>query len=183
MGCVIRYPVCAIVTLLLCLVSIGVAAEPRDRDSRTDLNGLYRRLSPGMTVTEVQALTEQPSKLGLGEPVTTWLLWQQDSSGRGTEVLRASFRDGRLVRVEYESFGEEHRHLVKGDRTVAMDADEVGRLWRRAARIGQVAENCHEALDAYHRLVLGAQERLTTSEQQDWARALRLRRAVELEAP
>jgi hypothetical protein len=183
MGCVIRYPVRATVILLLGLVSLDVAAEPRDPDSATDLNGLYRRLSPGMTVPEVHALAGQPTRLGLGGPVTTWLLWRQGGSDGATEVLRASFRDGRLARVEYESFGEEYRHLVKGDRTVAMDADEVGRLWRRAARIGQVAESCHEALDAYHRLVLGAQERLTLSEQQDWARALRLRRAVEMEAP
>ncbi len=61
------------------------------------------------------------------------------------EVLRATFRDGRLARIEYESFGDEYQRLIKGDQSILMDTDEITRLWRRAARIDQAAENCHEA--------------------------------------
>jgi hypothetical protein len=115
--------------------------------------------------------------------VTTWLVWQHAGPDRGPEILRASFRDGRLARIEYESFADEYRHLVKGDRTVPMDADEFGRLWRRAARVDQAAESCHDALEAFHRLVLRVQERLTTEKQREWVRALQLRRTAETELP
>lgn len=48
-----------------------------------------------------------------GAPVTTRLLSRHGGDDRGTEVLRASFRDGRLARIEYESFADEYHHLVK----------------------------------------------------------------------
>lgn len=185
MSCVIQWPVSVFLTLLVSLTAAGVAAEPQPhrQDSGIDVYGLYRRLSPGMSVRAVQTLAEHSTRLTLGEPVTTWLLWRHAGPDRGTEVLRASFREGRLVRIEYESFGDEYQHLVKGERTVPMDADEVGRLWRRAVRVDQAAESCHEALDAFHQLVLRVQERLTTNEQREWVRALQLRRAAEMELP
>jgi hypothetical protein len=46
-------------------------------------------------------------------------------------------------------------------------------------RLPHAAESCHEAMDAFHRLVLRVQERPTTDEQQDWVRALQLRRTAE----
>jgi hypothetical protein len=95
-------------------------------------------------------------------------------------VLRAAFQDGRVSRLEYEWFGSEYRRLVKGgDSWVEIPADELARIWRQARQAGRLAEGCRDALDAYHRVVLGAQERLTGEEQQGWARALQLRRAVE----
>lgn len=173
------------ILMILCLPLTAdvVGAEPRGRRSEMDVSTLYQRLTPGMSVQAVEALAEHATRLTLHEPVTTWLLWQHSDPGRGTEVLRAAFRDGRLARIEYESFGDEYRHLVKGDRTVPMDADEVARLWRRATQVDQAADSCHEALDAFHQLVLRLQERLTTNEQRDWVRALQLRRAAETQLP
>jgi hypothetical protein len=129
----------------------------------------------------VAALAGRPTRLAVDQPVSTWLLWRQSGPDRATEVLRATFRDGLLTRIEYESFGDEYRHLIKGDHSIPMDPDEVTRLWRRATRMDQSAESCHGALDAFHRLVLGLQERLTTEEQQEWVRALLLRRTAETE--
>jgi hypothetical protein len=184
MNRVIRWPVSVALSLLLPLAAGSAASEPPSRGAGTDIYTLYQRVTPGMSLQAVEALAEHATSLTPARPVTTWLLWQHHSDpGRGTEVLRASFRDGRLARIEYESFGDEYRHLVKGDRTVPMDADEVGRLWRRAAQVDQAADSCHEALDAFHRLALRLQDRLTTNEQGDWVRALRLRRAAEAELP
>lgn len=177
------WPVGVLVVLGLSLAAGGPSAEPRGRASDVDVHALYQRLSPGMSVQAVETLAEHATRLTPGQPVTTWLLWRHSGPDRGTEVLRASFRDGRLARIEYEAFGDEYRHLVKGDRTVPMEADEVARLWRRVAQVDEAAEQCHEALDAFHRLVLRLQERLTTSEQGDWARALQLRRAAEATLP
>lgn len=184
MSRVTHWPVSVLLPLLLSLTAGGVAGEPRGPGAGIDIYTLYQRVTPGMSVQAVEALAERATRLTLGEPVTTWLVWQHYSDpGRGTEVLRASFRDGRLARIEYESFGDEYRHLVKGDRTVPMDADEVARLWRRAAQVDQAADSCHEALDVFHQLVLRLQERLTTNEQREWVRALQLRRAAEAELP
>jgi hypothetical protein len=184
MSRVTHWPVIVLLPFLLSLTAGGAAGEPRERGAGSDVYTLYRRMTPGMSAQAVEALAEHATRLTLDESVATWLLWQHHSDpGRGTEVLRASFRDGRLARIEYESFGDEYRHLVKGDRTVPMDAGEVARLWRRAAQVDQAADSCHEALDAFHQLVLRLQERLTTNEQQEWVRALQLRRVAETQLP
>jgi hypothetical protein len=177
------WPIRVLLGLGLSLAASGVGAEPPARGSEIDIYALYQRLRPGLSVEAVEALAERATKLTTGAPVTAWLLWRHAGPGRGTEVLRAAFREGRLARIEYESFGDEYQHLVKGDRTVPMEADEVARLWRRAAQVDQAAERCHEALDAFHQLVVRVQERLTTNEQREWVRALRLRRAAEAELP
>ncbi len=168
-------------TLLLVAGLGGEPAGAADRGERSDLDvqALYERLSPGMSVREVAALTG--GQLGAtAEPVTTWLLWREAPGGGGTAVLRAAFQDGRVTRLEYESFGSEYRRLVKGaDPWVEIPGDELARIWRQAWQAGRLAEGCRDALDAYHRVVLGAQERLTGEEQREWARALQLRRAIE----
>ena len=169
--------------ILLLFATVGRAGERSDRDPQMDVYDLYARLSPGMSIQTVRSLAAHSGRSELGEFVTAWLLWRHEAPGRGTEVLRASFRDGRLVRVEYESFAHEYRHFVKGDSTVPMDASEIRQLWRRMTRADQAVGSCHEALDAFHRLVMRAQERLTTNEQEEWIRALQLRRAAEAEAP
>lgn len=175
-------PWCLSLLMILCLSLAPTAgAEPRERRPRIDVYALYQQARLGMSVEAVHALAEHTTRLTADRPVTTWLLWQSSGPDRGTEVLRATFRDGRLARIEYESFGDEYQRLIKGDPSIPMDADEITRLWRRAARVDQAAESCHGALDAFHRLVLGMQERLTTDEQQDWVRALLLRRTAETE--
>ncbi len=177
-------PWCLGVLMILCLCgAVTVGAEPRARRSQIDVFGLYQRAKPGMSVQALDALAEHATKLTANPPVTTWLLWRQSDTDRGTEILRATFRDGRLARIEYESFGEEYQRLIKGDQWIPMDADEITRLWRRAARVDRAAEGCHEALDAFHHLVLRVQERLTTNEQREWVRALQLRRAAEAPLP
>jgi hypothetical protein len=167
--------------VLLAVAGLGggpVGAADRGERSDLDVKALYERLSPGMSVREVAALTG--GQLGAAaDPVTAWLLWSQ-APGGGTAVLRAAFQDGRVSRLEYEWFGSEYRRLVKGgDPWVEIPGDELARVWRQAWQAGRLAEGCRGALDAYHRVVLGAQERLTGDEQQEWARALQLRRAVE----
>jgi hypothetical protein len=166
------------------LLIAGLGAGPVDAADRSvrsdiDVHALYERLSPGMSVSEVAALAG--GQLGAtAEPVTTWLLWSEGRDGRGTAVLRAAFLDGRVSRLEYEWFGSEYRRLVKGaDPWLEIAADELARIRRQAWRADRAAEGCRDALDAYHQLVLGAQERLTSEEQQAWARALGLRRSVE----
>ncbi len=177
-------PWCLGVLMILCLCgAVTVGAEPRARRSQIDVYALYQRATPGMSVQALDALAEHATRLTTNPPVTTWLLWRQSDTDRGTEVLRATFRDGRLARIEYESFGDEYQRLIKGDHPIPMDAEEITRLWRRAARVDQAAERCHEALDAFHQLVLRVQERLTTNEQREWVRALQLRRAAEAELP
>jgi hypothetical protein len=172
------------ILMILCLSHAAtVGAEPQERWSQIDIYALYQRARPGMSVKAVAALAGRPTRLSADQPVTTWLLWRQSAPGRGTEVLRATFRDGILARIEYESFGDEYQRLIKGDHSILVDPDEMTRLWRRAARVDQAAESCHGALDAFHRLVLGLQERLTTDEQHEWVRALLLRRTAETEFP
>jgi hypothetical protein len=69
---------------------------------------------------------------------------------------------------------------VKGAESwVEISGDELPRIWRRSWRVGQAAESCHIALDAYHHVVQGAQERLTFDEQREWARALQLRQEAQ----
>jgi hypothetical protein len=159
----------------------GGAVESADRVTRgdADVRELYERLSPGMPLRE--AATLAGGQLGAtAEPVTTWMLWSQAPEGQGTAVLRVAFQDGRISRLEYEWFGSEYRRLAKGaDPWVEIPGDEVARIWRQTWQAGRAAETCREALDAYHEVVLGAQERLTPDEQQAWARALQLRRAAE----
>jgi hypothetical protein len=163
------------------VASLGgpVLAAERSGPSDVDVYDLYARLRPGMSVREVATLAG--GQLGaVAEPVTTWLLWSSPPGTSGTAVLRASFQDGRLTRLEYEAFGAEYRRLVKGaDPWVEIAGDELARIWRQTWRTEQAAESCRQALDAYHRVILDAQERLTAEEQQAWARALLLRRTAE----
>jgi hypothetical protein len=132
-----------------------------------------------MSAREVAAMAG--GQLGTtAEPVTTWLVWNPTPDGKRTEVLRAAFQDGRVTRLEYESFGVEYHRLVKGgDPWVEIAGDELARIWRQSWRVGRAAESCRSALDAYHHVVLGAQERLTSDEQRAWARALQLRQEAE----
>jgi hypothetical protein len=147
--------------------------------SDVDVHELYARLSPGMSLQEVARLTGGQLATA-GESVTTWILWSPLPEGGGTAVLRAAFQDGRVIRLEFEAFGAEYRRLVKGaDPWVEIAGDELTRIWRQAWRAGRAAESCQDALDAYHRVVLDAQERLTPEQQQAWARALLLRRTAE----
>jgi len=166
-------------TLLLGTPAGAPAEEPGPRPS-VDLLDLYQQLQPGMALTEVVRLGRPSAALGSGDVLTSWLLWRH--SERGTEVLRTSFREGRLASVEYEAFGETYRRLVKdGPSTIPVDRGELTRLWRRSTRIEQAAEDCQAALDAFHRLVMQLQERLSPEEQRAWVRALQLRRAAEAE--
>ena len=147
-----------------------------------DILDLYQRLQPGMTIGEVARLAAQPSAgLASGDTLTSWLLWHH--SERGTEVVRTSFREGRLASVTYEVFGEEYRRLVKGAvaHGTGLTGADLTRLWQRSARVEQAAEDLQAALDAFHRLVMTLQERLSPEEQQAWVRALELRRAAEAE--
>lgn len=175
---------CAGVLLpLLLFATVGGTSERSDRDAPLDLYHLYARMSPGMAISTVRWLAADAGRSALGEAATSWLLWRHEGPDRGTEVLRASFRDGRLVRVEYESFAGEYRRFVKGGSMVSMEASEIRQLWRRITRADQAVDSCHEALDAFHRLLMRTQERLTTNEQEEWVRALQLRRAAEADAP
>lgn len=168
---------------LLCVVltSLGGPVLAADRGTRSDVDvyDLYARLSPGMTLREVATLAG--GELGAAPgPVTSWLLWSPMPDGTGTAVLRAAFQDGHVIRLEYESFGVEYRRLAKGaDPWVEIAGDELARIWRQSWRVERAAESCWNALDAYHHVVLGAQERLTFEEQQAWARALQLRREAD----
>jgi hypothetical protein len=159
--------------------ALVAAAAEREVRSELDVRALYEQLQPGMSAREVATLAG--GQLGATtEPVTTWLLWSPMPGRQGTTVLRAAFHDGRLTRLEYESFGLEYRRLVKGaDPWVEIASDELARIWRQSWRAGRAAESCRSALDAYHHVVLGAQERLTSDEQQAWAKALLLRREAE----
>ena len=166
-------------TLLLGMPASAPAEEPESR-SPVDILELYQRLQPGMAIGEVVRLAQPSAGLALGEAPTAWLLWRH--SERGTEVLRTSFREGRLASVEYEAFGEAYRRLVKdGPGTIPVDRDELTLLWRRSTRIEQAAEDCQAALDAFHCLVMQLQDRLSPEEQRTWVRALELRRAAEAE--
>ena len=168
----------ALLGLLLALPLPVVAAEPGPVAS-VELQTLFQRLHPGMTVQEVASAAGPKTMLSPGQPPHSWLIWTPPAAGRPVEVLRTAFRDGRLARIEYESFGDEYRHLVKGDRPMELDSDQVARLWRRSAEVTETAQACGEALEAFHQVVVGLQGRLTSAEQQAWARALTLRQAAE----
>jgi hypothetical protein len=135
-----------------------------------------------MAAEDVARVSGRRALSGSSDPVTSWLIWSPPATGRPTEVLRAVFREGRVVHVAYEAFGDEYRRLVKGtEPAVEMSEDELRRLWRRDWRLTQAVERCEEALDTFHQLALGFQERLTTAEQAAWVHALGLRRAAERE--
>jgi hypothetical protein len=176
----------AVVTVLLfasvLLGSGSPGAQERPRSGGVDLHEVFRRIEPGMAVADVSRVSGRGALSGSADPVTSWLIWSPPATGRPTEVLRAAFREGRLVHVAYEVFGDEYRRLVKGtEPAVEMSEDELRRLWRRDWRLTQAVERCEEALDAFHQLALGFQERLTTVEQASWVHALGLRRAAERE--
>jgi hypothetical protein len=156
---------------------VPVLADEKLPGANIALEVLYQRLHPGMTVRQVSRATGREIVLTPEKPMSSWLLWTPPLAGRPTEVLRTAFRDGRLTRIEYEAFGDEYRHVVKGGG--GMDNDQVTRLWRRSAEVMEAAENCGEALQAFHQLVVGLQDRLTSAEQQAWVRALELRRAAQ----
>lgn len=167
--------------LVLGLAPGATASALRVR-SDADLHALYQRLEPGMTVEQVAAATADGSRLGAAgtSPATSWLVWTPASPGRPTAVLRATFRDGRLHRLEYEVFAEEYHKRAKGeDPEVEVTQEDLTRLRRRSATLDRVADGCRKTVEAYHRLVLGAQNRLTRDEQKAWVRALELRRAVD----
>ena len=163
------------------------AADARASDGAgpgegVDLRALYQRLQAGMTVAEVAAAAGRARLGSDAEPVASWLLWGRSADGRDTVVLRASFREGRLARVEHETFGETYRRLMKGEEPSAdISPPELQRLLRRARDVEEAVGDCESVLEAYHRLLVRAQERLTTMEQLDWARALEQRRALQRE--
>jgi hypothetical protein len=173
---------CALLAVVIA-GSGGAPAGAADREARgaLDIRALYQQLHPGMTAREVAARAGSGGPLEAAtEPVTSWLLWNQTPDGKSMEVLRAAFQDGRVTRLEYESFGPEYRRLVKGaDPWVEIASDELARIWRHSWRVRRAAESCRSALDAYHHVVIGAQERLTSDEQRAWARALQLRQEAE----
>ncbi len=162
---------------LLLTARLPVLADQTLPVANLDLGTLYQRLNPGMTVQEVARAAGRETISTPDTRLDSWLLWTPPVAGRPTEVLRTAFRDGRLARVEYEAFGDDYRRLVKGDRGIA--EDQVTRLWRRTAAVMEAAEDCGEALEAFHQLVVRLQERLTSAEQQAWVRALELRRAAQ----
>jgi hypothetical protein len=166
-----------LVVVLTVLTALGPSRPVR---GEADPSRLFERLELGMTVDEVAAAGGGRLRGPDGRPVTTWLVWSPTGGSTAMAVLRAAFREGRLVRLQLEEFGEEYRRLVKErEPRIEMSRDEVGRLWRRAARLERAADDCQAALEAYHRLVLGAQNRLTVAEQASWVRALELRRETE----
>jgi len=177
---VVRFRTLALVVgIVAAAASPGTAADRMAR-SAVDVHELYGRLSPGMSLREVAGLAGGGQLATARESVTMWIVWSPLPGGAGTAVLRAAFQAGRLTRIEYESFGAEYRRLVKGaDASVEIAGDELARIWRQTWRVEQAAESCQDALEAYHRLMVGAQERLTSEQQQAWARALLLRRAAE----
>jgi hypothetical protein len=172
-----RTSACILVVLTLVLgIPARTRAEERGPGPPVDILDLDQRLQPGMAIGEVARLGQASAGLASGESLTSWLLWHH--SERGTEVVRTSFREGRLASVTYEVFGKEYRRLVKG---VPVDRVDLTRLWQRSARVEQAAEDCQAALDAFHRLVMTFQERLSPEAQQAWVRALELRREAEAE--
>jgi hypothetical protein len=82
--------------ILLLFATVGGAGERSNRDSPLDVYDLYARLSPGMAISTVRSLAAHAGRSALGEAVTSWLLSRHEGPDRGTEVLRASLRDGRL---------------------------------------------------------------------------------------
>jgi hypothetical protein len=171
-----------LVTVLafLCLLLAGqraVFAEDRMPVASIALEALYQRLGVGMTEQEVaRAAGRDTVPTPSDAPLKSWLLWTPPVAGRPTEVVRTTFAGGRLTRVEYEAFGDEYRHLTKGESGI--DRDRISRLWRRSAQLREAAEDCGEALQAFHELVVGFQHRLTSAEQEAWVRALELRRSA-----
>ncbi|HSF02578.1 MAG TPA: hypothetical protein VLA62_06190 [Solirubrobacterales bacterium] len=160
----------------------GLGAQERPNPGGIDLHAVYRRVEPGMTVEDVARVSGRPALSGSSRPVTSWVIWSPPATGRSMEVLRAAFRDGQLIHLEYEVFGDEYRRLAKGaDPALEMSEGELRRLWRRDWRLTQAVERCEEALEGFHQLALGFQERLTSAEQAAWVHALGLRRAAERE--
>jgi hypothetical protein len=167
-------------TLLAAAGPAGAAGDgpaPTGPGRSPDLRALFARLAPGQTEAEVAALVGR-ARLGEGpDPVATWLRWGPVPGG-GVAVVRAVFRDGRLARAVYEAFGDTYRRRVTGERPeVEVSRAELVRLLRRGGAAGE----CRDALEAFHRLVLGLQDRLDPAEQQDWVRALELRRSADAE--
>jgi hypothetical protein len=102
-------PVWAVLALLTAAAVAGLprgsvqAAEP-EAPRAVDLRALHERLTPGMSSREVAALADGQLRAAAAS-VTTWLLWGPTPDGNGMAVLRAAFQDGRVIRLEYESFG------------------------------------------------------------------------------
>ncbi len=170
----------AVTTLLVAgslVMVVGACAEDQPPVSGADIRGLYDRLEPGMTIEQLAEAAKRPQLLASQAPITSWLLWSRPASPEeGTAVLRTFFQGARLARVEYESFGDEYQRLAKGaDLTLGLAEDER----RRLSQSTQAVAHCEDALNAYHQILLRAQERLTSAEQQAWGRALELRRVVE----
>ncbi|MBI4012190.1 MAG: hypothetical protein HY359_07795 [Candidatus Rokubacteria bacterium] len=162
----------------LVLVAPAGASDAREANTALEIRAIFDRLQPGMTIEQVAESASRPHLGARGHPVSSWLVWSPPGAGGPTAVLRAVFRDDRLARLEYESFGEEYQHRVKGAEPVELDEAELRRLWQR----GRAVDECHGALEAFHRLLLRIQDRLTPAEQEAWVRALELRRAAESRA-
>jgi hypothetical protein len=166
--------------VVLGLLAMPALAADHAPVSAGQILALYGRLSPGMSAGDVAALARRPRLAPSGGPVSAWLLWSTPQGGVETAVLRATFRDGRLFRLEYEAFGDEYRRLAKGgDDAIELTEEELRHLWQRT----QAGDACQVALEAFHRLLLRAQDRLVPSEQEAWVKALELRRQVESHAP
>jgi hypothetical protein len=103
-----------LVLVLLLSVASPVSADPLRLRTDGDIYTLYERLQPGMTVKEVTAVIGDGRLREAPDTVTAWVIWSPPMTGRATAVVRALFRDGRLLRVNYELFGEEYRRLIKG---------------------------------------------------------------------
>jgi len=166
-------------TLLASLAPETFAGTVTSRTD-TDIHGVYERLEPGMTVEEVAVAADSRQLRTAPRPVASWVVWSSSGPSRATAVLRATFREERLVRLEYEVFGDQYRRLVKGSEPeTEIYWAELRRLWHQSQRTEEAADACQVALEVYHRLTLGVQERLTQNEQAAWARALQLRRGAQ----
>jgi hypothetical protein len=177
-----RAVVTAIAVASVLLGAGSASAQAPASPGGVELHEVFRRLEPGMAVEDVARVSSRRALIDSSRPVTSWVLWNPPATGRPTEVLRAAFREGQLVHVEYEMFGDEYRRLAKGaEPAIEMGEDALRRLWRRDWRLTQAVERCEEALGGFHQLVLGFQERLTPAEQAAWVHALGLRRAAERE--
>ena len=173
-----------VVPVLTVVVLVGtgsrVLSNPGTPLGGADIYKLYQELQLGMAVEAVATAVNGAALRTASRPVTSWLIWTPPVTRRPTTILRATFRDGRLDRLDYESFGTHYERLVKTRYSeVAIPQSELHRLWRDRWQLEETLEQCRAALGAYHRLVLGVQDRLSPEEREGWVRALELRRATE----
>jgi hypothetical protein len=87
-----------LILVLLVSVTTQVSADTLRLRTDADIYTLYERLQPGMTVKEVTAVIDDGRLREAPDTVTVWVIWSPPVTGRATAVLRAVFRDGRLLR-------------------------------------------------------------------------------------